>query len=116
MRCRLSAIDETVTSPFGQKEFGGVLEKRRKECDNFYKSVIPGEFWFGSSVFTLIYSRFKQQNSSSCTFLQAGNCYATTTSQETRQFQGVAEFSYIFNSEPVICSSYNIVSQHSFTF
>ena len=42
MRCRLMAEDEIVTSPFSEKNFEAVLEKRRKEADEFYSVAIPG--------------------------------------------------------------------------
>lgn len=42
LRCRLMAEDEIVTSPFSEKNFEAVLEKRRKEADEFYSVAIPG--------------------------------------------------------------------------
>lgn len=43
IQCRLMAENEVVSSPFSERSFGSVLAKRRKEADNFFKFVIPGE-------------------------------------------------------------------------
>lgn len=41
LRCRLMALDEAVKDPFSERSFGAVLERRKKEADEFYKIIIP---------------------------------------------------------------------------
>lgn len=43
IRCRLSAWDDSVLLPFGEKAFDDVVSRRKQEADDFYKTVIPGE-------------------------------------------------------------------------
>ncbi|EDO39865.1 predicted protein [Nematostella vectensis] len=41
LKCRLMAEDELVSSPFSERAFGAVMDKRKKEADEFYNAVIP---------------------------------------------------------------------------
>lgn len=43
IRCRLTAQDERMPLPFSEKAFDGVIARRKKEADEFYKAVIPGK-------------------------------------------------------------------------
>jgi len=42
IRCRLSVQPDRVPKPFGKESFDEVLETRRMEADEFYRTVIPG--------------------------------------------------------------------------
>ena len=46
LRCRLMADDEIVTEPFAERNFGGIIQKRLKEADEFYDVAIPCKFFF----------------------------------------------------------------------
>ena len=43
IRCRLSALDHKVPLPFSEKTFDSVMYRRKKDADEFYKTVIPGK-------------------------------------------------------------------------
>ena len=43
IRCRLSAWNDRVPLPLGEKAFDDVIRKRKNEADEFYKAIIPGK-------------------------------------------------------------------------
>lgn len=43
IRCRLSACDDKVPLPLNKKDFDEVFDRRKKEADEFYETVMPGK-------------------------------------------------------------------------